>query len=64
MFMVHHYLYRSRLRPADALREARRWMLNPHRTVPPEMPERLAATSRDDRIADPQAWAAVTHLGR
>jgi CHAT domain-containing protein len=64
MFMVHHYLYRSRLRPADALREAQRWMLNPHRAVPAEMPERLAATSRDDRIADPQAWAGFTHLGR
>jgi hypothetical protein len=64
MFMVHHYLYRSRLRPADALREAQRWMLNPHRAIPAEMPERLAATSRDGRIADPQAWAGFTHLGR
>jgi hypothetical protein len=64
MFMVHHYLRRERLAPAQALRRAQLWMLDPDRAAPPEMPAVLATTSGGAGSAHPRAWAGFTHLGR
>lgn len=64
MFVLHHYLNTERLPPADALRQAQRWMLDRDRQPPHGMPAELIRHCRDDRAADPVSWAAFTHLGR
>ncbi|GII61461.1 hypothetical protein Skr01_15460 [Sphaerisporangium krabiense] len=64
MFMFHHHL--AAAAPADALRAAQLWMLDPDRpypdTMPPELREELRHSSLD--LARPDAWAAFTHQGR
>jgi CHAT domain-containing protein len=60
MFLFHHLL-RTR-GPADALRDAQLWMLDPGRDVPDEMPASLRAGL--DEPADVAAWAGFTHTGR
>jgi CHAT domain-containing protein len=64
MFMVHHYLVRERLGPAEALHAAQLWMLDPARVAPASMPADLAALTGSASLARPTAWAAFTHLGR
>jgi CHAT domain-containing protein len=63
MFMVHHFLAESHT-PADALHRAQRWMLDPWRRPPPEMPAELATNCGSSDLANPMAWAAFLHLGR
>ena len=63
LFMTHLFRRQGRTVWA-ALRAAQLWMLDRHRTMPPEMPPELAAAVAG---ADPSAaiaWAAVTHWGR
>lgn len=64
MFMFHHFLTAAGQPPRDALRMAQLWMLDPGRTVPPEMPPQLAKNAVDPDLAEPFAWAALTHQGR
>lgn len=60
MFMFHHFLAAG-LRPADSLREAQLWMLDPDREPPPSMPDALRNQGRLDDVV---AWAGFTHQGR
>ncbi|GAB3968084.1 hypothetical protein GCM10029978_036800 [Actinoallomurus acanthiterrae] len=64
-FMFHLYLRRLHPRPADALRAAQCWMLDPGREFPAEMPTWLREDLADQelRLDDPSAWAAFTHQG-
>jgi hypothetical protein len=64
MFALHHYLSVDRRTPADALRAAQLWMLDPERKPLPRMPEDLASHLRRLDGADTGSWAAFTHSGR
>jgi CHAT domain len=65
MFMLHRHLVRNPDdSPADALRAAQLWMLDPHRAIPAEMPGSLAAVGRRAHASDPRTWAAFTYHGR
>jgi hypothetical protein len=64
MFMVHFHLRHSRVGCAEALRRAQRWMLDPDRTPPPGMPQRIEGLTRLPQLADPVYWAGFTHQGR
>jgi PIN domain nuclease of toxin-antitoxin system len=64
MFMIHHFLRTGRQRPAEALNAAQRWMLDPGRQSPPEMPAELARHCRRPTLVESRVWAAFTHLGR
>lgn len=65
MFMLHrHLMLNLGDSPADALRAAQLWMLDPQRTIPAEMPESLASVARRSFASDPRAWAAFTYHGR
>jgi len=65
MFMLHRHLVRNPDdSPADALRASQLWMLDPHRAIPAEMPESLAAVARRAHASDPRTWAAFTYHGR
>ncbi|MDF5757503.1 CHAT domain-containing protein [Spongiactinospora sp. TRM90649] len=62
-FMFHHHLRTER--PADALRLAQLWMLDPARVYPATMPDALREdlSAADAGLADIRAWAAFTHQG-
>ncbi|MFF4452254.1 CHAT domain-containing protein [Streptomyces goshikiensis] len=70
MYVFHHYLTGRGLpehpeavgSPADALRAAQLWMLDPHRIVPPALSAVLEAHPELDLDA-PHIWAAFTHHG-
>lgn len=64
MYMFHHHLAVGGERPADALRLAQLWMLDPGRTPPPGMPQALASDAASAGHADLAGWAAFTHQGR
>jgi CHAT domain-containing protein len=64
MFMFHHFLHEGFPEPADALRQAALWMLDPQRTAPPRMPPELARQVDSPELADPGAWAAFVHHGK
>jgi CHAT domain-containing protein len=64
MFMFHHYLAAGSHPPADALRMAQLWMLDPDRQPPPGMPPALARHARNPQLREESIWAAVTHQGR
>jgi hypothetical protein len=64
MFMLHRHLVRHpAASPADALRAAQLWMLDPARSVPQEMPRLLADEVGNHDLADPHSWAAFTYHG-
>jgi hypothetical protein len=63
-FMFHHFLDGGRTQPADALRAAAMWMLDPQRPIPATMPARLADQARSAGLSDPYAWAGFTHHGQ
>jgi hypothetical protein len=65
MFMLHrHLVLNPDDGPADALRAAQLWMLDPRRQVPAEMPAALAAQAHRAGACHPQAWAAFTYHGQ
>lgn len=68
VFMLHHYLVFDELPPAEALRQAQLWMLDPARTPPDHMPPaRIARESAaPDAIpfADVASWIGLRHHGR
>lgn len=63
-YMFHHFLDGGRTRPADALRSAALWMLDPARPIPPAMPPILARHAGSADLADPYAWAGFVHHGQ
>lgn len=64
MYLVHHHLTVDRCDPADALRRAQLWMLDPQRQPPAGMPAELADRSSDRKATGLAAWAGFIHLGR
>ncbi|MCE0537677.1 CHAT domain-containing protein [Kineosporia rhizophila] len=62
MFMLHRGLHRG-LTPVQALHRAQSWMLNPDRSVPPEMPADLREVLAGIDPADPVHWAGLVHQG-
>ena len=64
MYMVHHFVHCAGLPAWAALREAQRWMLDPERDVPDDMPEPLRSVLDPTKLADVVAWAAFVHWGR
>jgi CHAT domain len=63
MFMTYEFLAVGNGRPADALRAAQLWMLDPARVIPPGMPADLAAAADRLTLDDPAAWAGFVHHG-
>jgi CHAT domain-containing protein len=64
MFMVHHFVHSAGLPAWAALHEAQRWMLDPHRVVPDDMPTPLLDVLKPEKLAQVVAWAAFVHWGR
>jgi CHAT domain-containing protein len=64
MYVFHHHLAVDRLPPADALRAAQLWMLDPNREPPPGMPADLIRIAGSANLAAVEAWAAFAHHGR
>ncbi|RKT87466.1 CHAT domain-containing protein [Saccharopolyspora antimicrobica] len=66
MFMIvfHHHLNDGFPEPADALRAAQLWMLDPHRRPIPGVPDELARYFAETDPATPAHWAAFTYHGR
>jgi hypothetical protein len=73
MFMFHHFLTgrgapgvsEAAGSPADALRAAQCWMLDPAREWPDAIRgQDFAMESRADGFSSLRAWAAFTHHGR
>ncbi|MEU5692282.1 CHAT domain-containing protein [Actinosynnema sp. NPDC020468] len=64
MYLLHHHLARG-VAPAEALRRAQLWMLDPDRAYPDSMPDRLrdlpAAPGHDH--VDLACWAGFTQQG-
>jgi hypothetical protein len=63
MFMTYEFLGGADGRPADALRAAQLWMLDPARVIPPGMPSDLAVEAARPGLDDPAAWAGFVHHG-
>ena len=64
MFLTHHFLRTEGMPPAQALRRAQLWMLDPDREPPAELPQVLAARVGHIDPDDLSAWAGFTHLGQ
>lgn len=63
MFKLHGYLRVDGLPPADALRRAQLWMLDPGRDVS-DVPPALLQDYRDGTEFALTSWAGFTHIGR
>jgi CHAT domain-containing protein len=64
MVMFHHFLNNGHPRPADALRAAQLWMLNPSRPVLDDLPEAVAGAARSSEfLTRTYCWAAFTYQG-
>ncbi len=63
MVMFHHFLNSGRTRPADALRAAQIWMLDPGRRGLEDLSLVLADATTDSGLGEIQAWAAFTYQG-
>jgi hypothetical protein len=61
LFMFHHYLTTGAGAPADALRAAQLWMLDPDRQHPPSMPPELRKLRVPRHVF---GWGALTHQGQ
>jgi len=64
MFAFHHFLARTDQRPADALRSAQLWMLDPERAELPDMPEAMLGDLTEIDLTDIMVWGAFSHHGR
>jgi CHAT domain-containing protein len=62
MYMVHRFL-QAGTAPVTALCLAQRWMLDPDRRIPAEMPNELVSSLVTTDLADPMVWAGFVHLG-
>ena len=63
MTVLHHHLTVGGLAPADALRAAQLWMLDPERRPPPGVGGELAREARHPSLGRLPAWAAFIHQG-
>ncbi|MBG0567814.1 CHAT domain-containing protein [Actinoplanes aureus] len=64
LFMFHRGIRVEKLPAWAALHRAQRWMLNPERTIPADLPRPLAAALAEVDGTDPGAWAAFVHWGQ
>ena len=64
MTMFHHYLNAAHDDPAIALRATQLWMLDPARSVPPDLTSGLAEELTTVNPAEPEFWAAFTYQGQ
>ncbi|MER6987543.1 CHAT domain-containing protein [Saccharopolyspora hirsuta] len=66
MFMIvfHHHLNDGSPDPAEALRAAQLWMLDPNRTPIPDAPADLTQHFAETDPTSPAHWAAFTYHGR
>jgi hypothetical protein len=63
MVSFHHHLARGDTAPADALRAAQRWMLDPERERIPVLAEGLMRSRVRHPLEALSAWAPFTHQG-
>jgi hypothetical protein len=63
MAVFHHFLTSEDLAPADALRAAQLWMLNPDRRPPPGLGDPLHREAARADLHETHLWAAFTHQG-
>ncbi|MDT0318965.1 CHAT domain-containing protein [Streptomyces millisiae] len=63
MAVFHHHLTAGSLAPADALRAAQLWMLDPARQAPPGVSPELRREVRRPSLGRIPAWAAFIHQG-
>jgi hypothetical protein len=63
MAAFHHYLNGSDRCPAQALRSAQAWMLDPGREPPGPLPAVLLDEVKAADLADPVAWAGFAYQG-
>lgn len=63
MAAFHHFLAGKGLAPADALRAAQLWMLDPDREPPPGMDGPLSREAARVDLHATHLWAAFTHQG-
>ncbi|UED87459.1 CHAT domain-containing protein [Streptomyces profundus] len=63
MAVFHHHLAVDGLAPADALRAAQLWMLDPARRPPPGVEGELAREARQPFLDRVPVWAAFIHQG-
>ena len=64
MAIFHRYLNSTHPEPAQALRAAQLWMLDPDRIMPDGLPAVLHDPVRAARLAEPAAWAGFAYQGR
>ncbi|MEV6623332.1 CHAT domain-containing protein [Amycolatopsis sp. NPDC051106] len=64
MFAIHHFLVRRRFPPAEALRAAQLWMLDPAREPLADLPEAMIGDLALPETTDVTIWGAFTHHGR
>jgi hypothetical protein len=64
MIMFHHYLNFGYPNPATALRATQQWMLNPDRTLPPDISRKLVGPMRRADLAAVRNWAGFTYQGQ
>ncbi|MFF8973579.1 CHAT domain-containing protein [Streptomyces sp. NPDC014995] len=63
MAVFHHFLTSQDLAPADALRAAQLWMLDPDRRPPPGLGDPLHREAARAGLHEIHLWAAFTHQG-
>lgn len=63
MFMFHRFLHDEGMRPADALRAAQLWLLDPDREYPLDMPEVFVGDLTTHDFTAIANWAAFAHYG-
>lgn len=63
MAAFHHYLNEGGQLPAQALRSAQAWMLDPGRSPLRPLPKILRDEFADPGLADPVAWAGFAYQG-
>jgi hypothetical protein len=64
MYLFHHHLAVLRTGPAQALRLAQLWMVDPLRRLPPGLPTALRALAAASDGPDLASWAGFSHLGQ
>ncbi len=64
MALFHRYLNGHYRHPAQALRSAQLWMLDPGRAVPEGLDEAVRGVAEHPDLADPVAWAGFAYQGR
>ncbi|MER7968446.1 CHAT domain-containing protein [Streptomyces sp. NPDC096080] len=63
MAVFHHYLSIEHRSPVDALRATQLWMLDPERTNPGSLPDKLVRDITLPGLSRPYVWATFIHQG-